>query len=253
MLHEFRMPDAGEGLTEAEVLGWRVAVGDAVVVNQILLEVETAKAAVELPSPYAGVVMEVLAAPGEVVPVGQPIIRIEDGVEAPASSPAAAGDAGAGTAAPVPAARRIRAPRWAVPLPPGSLNEQRCSWATGSGRIRRPCAGLGGPRTGPTTSSPAHRVNGAALSAREAWSSGAHWRPDWAASRCAPSRPFVGWHATWTWTWPRSCPPGLTGRSPTTTSPGRPRQRAALRRRDGSRRVPRRCAPRAWPGARSCR
>ncbi len=80
MLHEFRMPDAGEGLTEAEVLGWRVAVGDTVVVNQILLEVETAKAAVELPSPYAGVVVEVLAAPGDVVPVGQPIIRIEDGV-----------------------------------------------------------------------------------------------------------------------------------------------------------------------------
>ena len=74
------MPDAGEGLTEAEVLGWRVAVGDTVVVNQILLEVETAKAAVELPSPYAGVVVEVLAAPGDVVPVGQPIIRIEDGV-----------------------------------------------------------------------------------------------------------------------------------------------------------------------------
>ena len=82
MLHEFRMPDAGEGLTEAEVLGWRVSVGDAVVVNEILLEIETAKAAVELPSPYAGVVVELLAAPGDVVPVGQPIIRIEDGVPA---------------------------------------------------------------------------------------------------------------------------------------------------------------------------
>lgn len=90
MLHEFRMPDAGEGLTEAEVLGWRVAVGDTVVVNQILLEVETAKAAVELPSPYAGTVIEVLAAPGDVVPVGQPIIRIEDGVEAPVAEPGGA-------------------------------------------------------------------------------------------------------------------------------------------------------------------
>ncbi len=112
MLNEFRMPDAGEGLTEAEVLGWRVAVGDAVVVNQILLEVETAKAAVELPSPYAGVVVELLAAPGDVVPVGQPIIRIEDGVaplpgahEAPAAPEAEAelgggtgGSAGAGAA-----------------------------------------------------------------------------------------------------------------------------------------------------------
>lgn len=103
MLHEFRMPDAGEGLTEAEVLGWRVAVGETVVVNQILLEVETAKAAVELPSPYAGTVIEVLAAPGDVVPVGQPIIRIEDGVEAPVDEPgspvpggAAAGSEGLG-------------------------------------------------------------------------------------------------------------------------------------------------------------
>ena len=100
MLHEFRMPDAGEGLTEAEVLDWRVAVGDQVVVNQILLEVETAKAAVELPSPYAGVVVEVLAAPGDVVPVGQPIIRIEDGVAsaapAPAPTPDAQADAPAG-------------------------------------------------------------------------------------------------------------------------------------------------------------
>jgi pyruvate dehydrogenase E2 component (dihydrolipoamide acetyltransferase) len=73
------MPDAGEGLTEAEVLDWRVAEGDQVTVNQILLEVETAKAAVELPSPFAGRVVSLLAAPGDVVPVGEPIIRIEDG------------------------------------------------------------------------------------------------------------------------------------------------------------------------------
>ena len=97
MLQEFRMPDAGEGLTEAEVLEWRVAVGDEVVINQVLLEVETAKAAVELPSPYAGRVVDLLAAPGEVVPVGQPIIRIEDGVEDVTAE--AAGDA-AGAPAP---------------------------------------------------------------------------------------------------------------------------------------------------------
>jgi pyruvate dehydrogenase E2 component (dihydrolipoamide acetyltransferase) len=88
VLHEFRMPDAGEGLTEAEVLSWHVAVGDVVRVNQVLLEVETAKAAVELPSPYAGTVVALLASPGEVVPVGQPIIRIDDAV-------GAAGEAGA--------------------------------------------------------------------------------------------------------------------------------------------------------------
>ena len=53
-LKQFRLPDVGEGLTEADILRWEVKVGDAVVVNQVLVEVETAKAAVELPSPYAG-------------------------------------------------------------------------------------------------------------------------------------------------------------------------------------------------------
>ncbi len=85
MLHEFRMPDAGEGLTEAEVLHWRVAVDDDVVVNQVLLEVETAKAAVELPSPFSGRVVALLAATGDVVPVGQPIVRIDDGLDGPSS------------------------------------------------------------------------------------------------------------------------------------------------------------------------
>jgi 2-oxoisovalerate dehydrogenase E2 component (dihydrolipoyl transacylase) len=96
MLHEFRMPDAGEGLTEAEVLSWRVAVGDVVTVNQVLLEVETAKAAVELPSPYAGTIVELLAEPGEVVPVGQPIIRIDDGRADDVPAESAPGSARAG-------------------------------------------------------------------------------------------------------------------------------------------------------------
>lgn len=76
-LETFRMPDAGEGLTEADIIGWRVAVGDTVTVNQIIVEIETAKAAVELPSPYAGRVHELLAAPGATVEVGTPIITIE--------------------------------------------------------------------------------------------------------------------------------------------------------------------------------
>jgi 2-oxoisovalerate dehydrogenase E2 component (dihydrolipoyl transacylase) len=86
------MPDAGEGLTEAEIVGWRVAVGDVVAVNQVIVEIETAKAAVELPSPYAGRVHELLAEPGATVTVGTPIITIETGDE-PAPAPAAA-DAG---------------------------------------------------------------------------------------------------------------------------------------------------------------
>ena len=76
----FRLPDVGEGLTEAEILDWRVAVGDTVAVNQILVEIETAKAAVELPSPFAGRVTALLADAGATVAVGAPIISIEDGV-----------------------------------------------------------------------------------------------------------------------------------------------------------------------------
>ncbi|MEV0948222.1 dihydrolipoamide acetyltransferase family protein [Rhodococcus sp. NPDC049939] len=77
MAQEFRLPDLGEGLTEAELVSWAVEVGQTVELNQILGEVETAKALVELPSPYSGVVEELLVPVGSTVPVGTPIIRIE--------------------------------------------------------------------------------------------------------------------------------------------------------------------------------
>jgi 2-oxoisovalerate dehydrogenase E2 component (dihydrolipoyl transacylase) len=73
----FALPDLGEGLTEAEVVAWHVAVGDQVTLNQVLVEVETEKAVVELPSPFAGTVVELLAEVGATVRVGAPIIRIE--------------------------------------------------------------------------------------------------------------------------------------------------------------------------------
>ncbi len=73
----FNLPDVGEGLTEAEILVWHVAAGDEVAVNQIIVEIETAKAAVELPSPYAGRVHALLAAPGVTIAVGTPIIEID--------------------------------------------------------------------------------------------------------------------------------------------------------------------------------
>ena len=79
MTQEFRLPDVGEGLTEAEVVAWRVAPGDTVAINDVLVEVETAKAAVELPSPFAGTVEALLVEPGRPVPVGTPIIAIDDG------------------------------------------------------------------------------------------------------------------------------------------------------------------------------
>ena len=76
-LQTFSMPDVGEGLTEADVLDWRVAVGDTLAVNQVIVEIETAKAAVELPSPFAGTVHALLVQPGETVAVGTPIISID--------------------------------------------------------------------------------------------------------------------------------------------------------------------------------
>ncbi|MGW4794711.1 dihydrolipoamide acetyltransferase family protein [Nonomuraea sp. NPDC004297] len=72
----FRLPDLGEGLTEAEVVVWKVAVGDAVEVDQIVVEVETAKAAVEVPVPYAGTVLRLHARAGAVLSVGEPLISV---------------------------------------------------------------------------------------------------------------------------------------------------------------------------------
>ncbi|WP_369634396.1 dihydrolipoamide acetyltransferase family protein [Nocardia sp. JMUB6875] len=89
-VQEFRLPDLGEGLADAELVSWAVAVGDTVALNQVIAEVETAKAQVALPSPYAGTVLELLAQPGDTVPVGAPLIRV--GTAAPAA-PAAAADA----------------------------------------------------------------------------------------------------------------------------------------------------------------
>lgn len=83
---EFPLPDVGEGLTEAEIVSWKVKPGDTVIVNQVLVEIETAKSLVELPSPFAGTVTELLAAEGDTVEVGSPIIRVDsEGGSAPAA------------------------------------------------------------------------------------------------------------------------------------------------------------------------
>jgi len=90
MIKEFRLPDLGEGLTESEILSWKVAVGDTVILNQVIAEVETAKAVVELPSPFAGVIRELHEQPGTVVEVGKPIVSFEVADDA---GPAPAGHA----------------------------------------------------------------------------------------------------------------------------------------------------------------
>ena len=69
---EYLLPDVGEGLTEAEIVSWKVKVGDTIEINDIVCEIETAKSIVELPSPYAGTVSAILAPEGETIPVGTP-------------------------------------------------------------------------------------------------------------------------------------------------------------------------------------
>ncbi|MFJ6000588.1 2-oxo acid dehydrogenase subunit E2 [Arthrobacter sp. NPDC092385] len=84
-LNTFNLPDVGEGLTEAEIVQWKVAPGAAVSVNDVICEIETAKSLVELSSPYAGTVSELLVAEGETIEVGTPIISVDDTADAPVS------------------------------------------------------------------------------------------------------------------------------------------------------------------------
>ena len=82
---KFSLPDVGEGLTEAEIVEWKVAPGDTVTINQVLVEIETAKSLVELPSPFVGVVGEILVEAGTTVDVGTPIITIRSESDAASS------------------------------------------------------------------------------------------------------------------------------------------------------------------------
>lgn len=113
---EFPLPDLGEGLTESEVVAWRVAVGDVVELNQIVAEVETAKALVEVPSPFAGTVRELFAEPGETLDVGAPLLafEVDDGEPEPEAAP------------PVPeqAVPEASAPTEAKPEEPVTVTEQ---------------------------------------------------------------------------------------------------------------------------------
>lgn len=107
----FLLPDLGEGLTEAEIVAWHVAPGDLVGLNQVLVEVETEKAVVELPSPFAGTVLELFAAPGESVEVGAPLISIGTGAARTPDTAASDGEkvsvlVGYGPSEPAPSRRR---------------------------------------------------------------------------------------------------------------------------------------------------
>jgi 2-oxoisovalerate dehydrogenase E2 component (dihydrolipoyl transacylase) len=107
----FLLPDLGEGLTEADLVAWHVAPGDEVVLNQVLAEVETEKAVVELPSPFAGTVAELCAQPGTTVAVGAPLVAIVVGGssgEAPSEEEKVPVLVGYGPAEAAPSRRRRR-------------------------------------------------------------------------------------------------------------------------------------------------
>ncbi|GAA1379582.1 dihydrolipoamide acetyltransferase family protein [Pseudonocardia kongjuensis] len=107
---EFRLPDVGEGLTEAEIVTWRVSPGDTVGINDPLADIETAKSLVELSSPHAGTVAELCAAEGDTVPVGSVLLRFagpdgpgspDPGPDGPGSPAAGSGGPGSAAAGPV--------------------------------------------------------------------------------------------------------------------------------------------------------
>ncbi|KPI23218.1 Dihydrolipoyllysine-residue acetyltransferase [Actinobacteria bacterium OK074] len=106
---EFRLPDLGEGLTEAEIVRWLVAVGDVVAVDQSVVEVETAKAMVEVPCPYGGVVTARFGEEGTELPVGSPLLTVAVGP--PADDGGGSGNVLVGYGTGEPAARRRRAVR----------------------------------------------------------------------------------------------------------------------------------------------
>ena len=160
----FRLSDIGEGLTEAEITAWRVGPGDTVTVNQILLDIETAKVAVELPSPFAGTVTALHAAVGDVVRVGGALVSIaveaagvgssgEAGGSAPAAS-ASAASAPAGSESETPetpsvlvgsgpqAAGVARRPRHTVPGSAHSAAATPRIAATPAARARAQALGL---------------------------------------------------------------------------------------------------------------
>ena len=106
----FLLPDLGEGLTEAELVNWLVAVGDEIRVDQPIAEVETAKSMVEVPSPYAGTVAVLHGEPGQTLDVGKPLISVMPvGASASGGRPVAPPVAGADDAAPAPSPDGIAA------------------------------------------------------------------------------------------------------------------------------------------------
>jgi 2-oxoisovalerate dehydrogenase E2 component (dihydrolipoyl transacylase) len=156
MNKEFRLPDVGEGLTEADIVSWHVKPGDTVTINQVIVEIETAKAVVELPSPYAGTVSALLVDEGQTVDVGIPIITIDVPV---------AGEAAAADAAPAKAETKAEAqpPAAAATPAPTARQPVLVGYGVKPGSTSRRARKAPPTRPGSYPASPSAPVNGGVL------------------------------------------------------------------------------------------
>ena len=231
---EFKMPDVGEGLTEAEILKWFVQPGDTVTDGQVVCEVETAKAAVELPIPFDGVVHELRFAEGSTVDVGEVIIAVDvapgSGARGTGAGPAGGGPAAAEAAG---APKRTRSRKGRQPVLVG-YGVAECSTKRRARKRGRECRGRspdrrdpgrderpGGTRCGRARPAPAARRAPCPRAVR------------WPSRRCA------SWPRTWASTSPTVTPTGEGGDH-------HPRGRPRGCRTGAGPPVARRTAPR-WP------
>jgi 2-oxoisovalerate dehydrogenase E2 component (dihydrolipoyl transacylase) len=153
---DFKLPDLGEGLTEAEVVRWLVHEGDAITLNQPIVEVETAKAMVEIPAPYSGTVKKLHASEGDSVDVGAPLLRVDTGGAAGVTT------GGNGAAQAAPEAQEAQEGRQPTLVGPGERQQVRrrrlvghggSSGSTGGGRPAAPAP----PPTRPKATPPVRK------------------------------------------------------------------------------------------------
>jgi len=144
MAKEFKLPDLGEGIHEGEVLAVRVSAGQAVREGDIILEVETDKAAVEIPSPYTGAVIEIRVKPGDTVNVGQVLMVFAESGETPIAAAEPAAATASGAAAPAPATTPAPAPGPRPGPVPASPATRRLARELGVDLARVPASGAAG-------------------------------------------------------------------------------------------------------------
>lgn len=158
MTNDFILPDLGEGLTEAEIVSWLVSVGDTIAIDQPVVEVESAKSIVELPSPFGGVVEALFGEAGQVIHSGQVLLSVTD-AGAPATESPVSGSAPAASpgAAPAPApALAASAPAASAAEPGGASGAVLVGYGTSENTrpVRRPSAARFGARAGQPAAAP---------------------------------------------------------------------------------------------------